>query len=66
MPLICLLFTRNLTRALALKMAIDKPRATPDKRSELRAELETLEQQLKANNAGQQDFNPYLAGGRVI
>jgi hypothetical protein len=46
-----IVYTELLTRALALKMAIDKPRATPDKRNELRAELETLENQLKANNA---------------
>lgn len=46
-----IVYTELLTRALAYKMAVDKPRATPDKRNELRLEMEKLEGQLKANNA---------------
>lgn len=44
-------YTELLTRALALKMAIDKPRASDIKRNELRDELKSLEEQIKANNA---------------
>lgn len=44
-------YVELLTRALAYKMAVDKPRASDTKRNELLGELNKLEAQLKANNA---------------
>lgn len=44
-------YVELLTRALAYKMAVDKPRASDTKRNELLGELNKLESQLKANNA---------------
>lgn len=44
-------YVELLTRALAYKMAVDKPRASDTKRNELLGELNKLEAQLRANNA---------------
>jgi hypothetical protein len=44
-------YVELLTRALAYKMAVDKPRASDTKRNELLGELNKLEEQLKANNS---------------
>jgi len=44
-------YVELLTRALAYKMAVDKPRASDTKRKELLVELNKLEEQLKANNS---------------
>ena len=44
-------YVELLTRALAYKMSVDKPRASDTKRNELLGELNKLETQLKANNA---------------
>ena len=44
-------YVELLTRALAYKMSVDRPRASDTKRMELKAELEKLEEQVKANNA---------------
>lgn len=44
-------YVELLTRALAYKMSVDKPRASDTKRNELLGELNKLEAQLKANNA---------------
>lgn len=44
-------YVELLTRALAYKMSVDRPRASDTKRLELKAEMEKLEEQVKANNA---------------
>jgi len=46
-----IVYVELLTRALAYKMSVDKPRASDTKRNELLGELNKLEAQLKANNA---------------
>ena len=44
-------YVELLTRALAYKMSVDKPRASDTKRNELLGELNKLETQLQANNS---------------
>lgn len=44
-------YVELLTRALAYKMSVDRPRASDSKRLELKNELKELEEQIKTNNA---------------
>lgn len=44
-------YVELLTRALAYKMSVDRPRASDVKRANLKQELKELEEQIKANSA---------------
>jgi hypothetical protein len=59
-------YVELLTRSLAYKMSVDRPRASDTKRMELKAELEKLEEQIKANNADDRMLSRPSASARVF
>lgn len=56
-------YVELLTRALAYAMAVDKPRANPDKKNSLKQELDDLKTQVMANNADNRILTRQNTGG---
>lgn len=59
-------YTELLTRAVAYKMSVDRPRTSDTKRLSLEKELTELESQIKANNADNRMLTRPSNAGRVF